>query len=106
MDDLGYGISKRRVTISTAGVVPGIEKLYEATDVSLAISLHAPNDELRNQLVPINKKYNIDTLLAACKKYVKNLGEKRTVTVEYTLINNVNDRFEHAHGYLACQRFS
>ena len=73
MDDLGYGISKRRVTISTAGVVPGIEKLYEATDVSLAISLHAPNDELRNQLVPINKKYNIDTLLAACMKHVKNL---------------------------------
>ena len=97
MDDLGYGISKRRVTISTAGVVPGIEKLYEATDVSLAISLHAPNDELRNQLVPINKKYNIDTLLAACMKYAKNLGEKRTVTVEYTLIDNVNDRFEHAH---------
>ncbi len=96
MDDLGYGISKRRVTISTAGVVPGIEKLYEATDVSLAISLHAPNDELRNQLVPINKKYNIDTLLAACLKYAKNLGEKRTVTVEYTLIDNVNDRFEHA----------
>ena len=96
MDDLGYGISKRKVTISTAGVVPGIEKLYENTDVSLAISLHAPNDALRSQLVPINKKYNIETLLAACSRYASNLGEKRTITVEYTLIDRVNDRAEHA----------
>ena len=96
MDDLGYGISKRKVTVSTAGVVPGIEKLYETTDVSLAISLHAPNDELRNQLVPINKKYNIETLLEVCSRYARNLGEKRTVTFEYTLINQVNDRAEHA----------
>ena len=59
MDDLGYGISKRKVTISTAGIVPGIEKLYATTDVSLAISLLAPNDDLRSQLVPINNKYNI-----------------------------------------------
>ena len=96
MDDMGYGISKRKVTISTAGVVPGIERLSEATDVSLAISLHAPNDELRSRLVPINKKYNIETLLAACSRYARNLGEKRTVTVEYTLINRVNDCLEHA----------
>ena len=96
MDDLGYGISKRKVTVSTAGVVPGIEKLCETTDVSLAISLHAPNDELRNELVPINKKYNIETLLEVCNRYATNLGEKRTVTVEYTVINNVNDKPEHA----------
>jgi 23S rRNA (adenine2503-C2)-methyltransferase len=96
MDDLGYGISKRKVTVSTAGVVPGIERLCELTDVSLAISLHAPNDELRNQLVPINRKYPIAQLLETCTRYARNLGEKRTITVEYTLIDNVNDKPEHA----------
>ena len=96
MDDLGYGISKRKVTISTSGVVPGIYKLIETTDASLAISLHAPNDELRNQLVPINRKYPIADLLEACKKYAKNLGEKRVITVEYTLIDGVNEQPEHA----------
>ncbi len=96
MDDLGYGISKRKVTISTAGVVPGIRKLCETTDVSLAISLHAPNDELRNELVPLNKKYPIAELLDICNKYASNLGEKRTVTVEYLLIGKVNDQNEHA----------
>ncbi len=96
MDDLGYGISKRKVTISTAGVVPGIERLCETTDASLAISLHAPNDELRNQLVPLNRKYPIAELLAVCRKYAKNLGDKRTVTVEYTLIDGINDHLEHA----------
>jgi 23S rRNA (adenine2503-C2)-methyltransferase len=96
MDDLGYGISKRKVTISTAGVVPGIEKLCETTDASLAISLHAPNDELRNTLVPLNKKYPIAELLAVCKKYANNLGDKRTITIEYTLMDNVNDKPEHA----------
>lgn len=96
MDDMGYGISKRKVTLSTAGVVPGIEKLKETTDCSLAISLHAPNDELRDQLVPINKKYPIAVLLAACKSYAENFGENRTVTVEYTVIDKVNDQPEHA----------
>lgn len=96
MDDLGYGISKRKVTVSTAGVVPGIEKLCESTDVSLAISLHAPNNPLRDQLVPINRKYPIEVLLEVCERYARNLGEKRTVTVEYTLINGVNDAPEHA----------
>lgn len=96
MHDLGYGISKRKVTISTAGVVPGIEKLCETTDVSLALSLHAPDDELRNELVPINRKYPLELLLRTCKTYAQNLGEKRTVTIEYTLIDNVNDRPEHA----------
>ncbi|MCB1646002.1 MAG: 23S rRNA (adenine(2503)-C(2))-methyltransferase RlmN [Pseudomonadales bacterium] len=96
MDDLGYGISKRKVTISTSGVVPGIEKLIKTTDASLAISLHAPNDELRNTLVPINKKYPIAQLLDVCTRYARNLGEKRTITVEYTLIDGINDQPEHA----------
>lgn len=96
MDDLGYGISKRKVTISTAGVVPGIKRLKETTDASLAISLHAPNDALRDQLVPINRKYPIAELLAACRDYAENLGEKRTITIEYTLLDGVNDRACHA----------
>jgi len=96
MDDLGYGISKRRVTISTAGVVPGIYQLAEHTDASLAISLHAPNDLLRNELVPINRKYPISELLAACRHYLSNLGDKRTITIEYTVIDKVNDQPAHA----------
>ncbi len=96
MDDLGYGISKRKVTISTAGVVPGIRKLADYTDASLAISLHAPNNELRNQLVPINRKYPIESLLSACQEYAGRLGRKRTITVEYTLIEGVNDQPAHA----------
>ncbi|MBV1877201.1 MAG: 23S rRNA (adenine(2503)-C(2))-methyltransferase RlmN [Pseudomonadales bacterium] len=96
MDDLGYGISKRKVTISTSGVVPGIKQLIETTDASLAISLHAPNDALRNQLVPINKKYPIAELLAACKAYAVNLGDKRTITVEYILLDKVNEQPKHA----------
>ena len=74
MDDHAFGLSKRRVTVSTAGVVPGIEKLQQHTDVSLAISLHAPSDELRTKLVPINKKYPIAQLLAACRDYVEYLA--------------------------------
>ena len=96
-DDLAYGISKRRVTISTAGVVPAIYELAKVTDVSLAISLHAPNDALRSELVPINRKYGIAELIAACNHYVGNLGEKRTLTMEYTLMKGVNDGLEQAH---------
>ena len=96
MDDLGYGISKRKVTISTAGVVPGIRRLKETTDASLAISLHAPNDALRDQLVPINRKYPIAMLLDACRDYAENLGEKRTITIEYILLDGINDQAEHA----------
>ncbi len=101
MDDLGYGISKRKVTLSTSGVVPMIDKLGEVLDVSLALSLHAPNDELRNQLVPINKKYPLEMLLAACRRYVSRLGEKRVLTVEYTLLKDVNDQPEHAEEMIA-----
>jgi 23S rRNA (adenine2503-C2)-methyltransferase len=96
MVDLAFGISKRRVTVSTAGVVPGIYKLAQATDVSLAISLHAPFDELRDQLVPLNRKYPIAELLAACRHYVEGLGDRRSLTMEYTLLKGVNDSLEHA----------
>ncbi|MDG1579953.1 23S rRNA (adenine(2503)-C(2))-methyltransferase RlmN [Pseudomonas sp. GOM6] len=101
MDDLGYGISKRKVTLSTSGVVPMIDKLATVTDVSLALSLHAPNDELRNQLVPLNKKYPLDVLLASCRRYIEGLGEKRFLTVEYTLLKDVNDQPEHAAQMIA-----
>ena len=96
MDDLAFGISKRRVTISTAGVVPAIYDLAEVTDVSLAVSLHAPDDALRDELVPINRKYPLGELLAACRHYVAGLGERRALTVEYTLIKGVNDSLAQA----------
>ncbi len=95
LEDNAYGLSKRRVTLSTSGVIPALDRLKEVSDVSLALSLHAPNDELRNKLVPINRKYPIKELLAACKRYVS--GEtKRKVTVEYVLLDGVNDKPQHA----------
>jgi len=96
MDDNAYNLSKRRVTVSTAGVVPAIDRLSLITDVSLAISLHAPNDLLRNELVPVNKKYNIDTLVDACNRYLENLSDKRVITMEYTMIDGINDQTKHA----------
>jgi 23S rRNA (adenine2503-C2)-methyltransferase len=96
MDDLAFGISKRRVTVSTAGVVPAIYRLAGISDVSLAISLHAPTDALRDELVPLNRKYPLETLLAACRHYVEGLGERRSLTMEYTLLKGVNDSLEHA----------
>lgn len=96
MEDNAYCLSKRRVTLSTAGVVPAIDKLGEVTDVSLAVSLHAPNDALRDVLVPINKRYPIDELVAACNRYMDKLNDKRVITVEYTLIDGINDQPEHA----------
>jgi 23S rRNA (adenine2503-C2)-methyltransferase len=101
MDDLGYGISKRKVTLSTSGVAPMIDKLGEVTDVALALSLHAPNDALRNMLVPINRKYPLSVVLDACKRYIGRLGEKRYLTVEYTLLKGVNDQPEHASELVA-----
>ena len=98
MDDNAYGLSKRWVTLSTAGVVPALDRLGDVTDVSLAISLHAPNDELRNKLVPINKKYPIAMLLDSAKRYIEGLPDnRRKITIEYTLIDQVNDRPQHAH---------
>lgn len=96
MDDLGYGISKRKVTLSTSGVAPMIDELAKVIDVSLALSLHAPNDELRSQLIPLNKKYPLDVVLDACNRYISRLGEKRVLTIEYTLLKDVNDQPEHA----------
>lgn len=94
-DDFGFGLASRRVTLSTAGLVPQIRALRERTDVALAVSLHAPTDELRNQLVPLNKKYNLEQLLGACKDYVHGRKGMR-ITIEYTLIDGMNDRPEHA----------
>jgi len=96
MDDFCYGLSKRRVTLSTSGVVPKLRELAGVSDVSLAVSLHAPNDALRNELVPINKKYPIAELMDACKYYMDSLADRRKLTVEYTLIDKVNDEMEHA----------
>src|SRR5690606_13604229 len=96
MDDNAYGLSKRRVTLSTSGVVPMMDKLGDVTDVSLAVSLHAPNDELRNQLVPINKKYPLKELLAATNRYLGKLPDRRKATIEYTMMEGVNDELEHA----------
>lgn len=96
MEDNAYGLSKRRVTLSTAGVVPALDKLAEVSDVSLAVSLHAPNDELRNELVPINRRYPINELIDSCNRYLDSLNDKRVATVEYTLIAGVNDQPEHA----------
>ncbi len=104
MDDLGYGISKRKVTLSTSGVVPMIEQLGKDTDVALALSLHAPNNALRNQLVPLNKKYPLEVLLPACNRYIAGLGDKRFLTIEYTLIKDVNDQPEHAEELVALLR--
>lgn len=96
MHDNAYGLSKRRVTLSTSGVVPRIYELVKRTDVSLAISLHAPNNELRNELVPINRKYPIEELLEACQHYLDNLPDKRHITIEYTVMAGVNDQESHA----------
>jgi len=96
MDDNCYGLSKRRVTISTSGVVPGIRKLRGLTDASLALSLHAPNDELRDQIVPINRKYPIKEVLASVNDYLESLPDNRVVTIEYLLISGINDHRQHA----------
>jgi len=95
MDDLGYDLSRRRVTLSTSGLVPQIYKLAEECNVALAVSLHAPNDELRNELVPINRKHPIDELLAACWHYIERQNG-RSVTFEYVMLDGVNDKAEHA----------
>ena len=95
-DDEAYGLSKRRVTISTSGVVPALYRLAEATDVSLAVSLHAPNDEVRSSIVPLNNKYPIAELLPACRNYIEGKPHRR-ITWEYVMLDGVNDHEEHAH---------
>lgn len=98
LDDFAYGLSKRRVTLSTSGVVPALDNLSKMIDVALAISLHAPNDELRDEIVPINKKYNIKTLIDSVNRYlsVSNANHGK-VTIEYVMLDHVNDGIEHAH---------
>lgn len=95
-DDLAYGLSRRRVTLSTSGVVPALYRLREVSDVSLAVSLHAPSDELRNQLVPLNRKYPIAELLEACRHYIAGKPHRR-ITWEYVMLDGVNDSDAHAH---------
>jgi len=96
MEDCAYGLSKRKVTISTSGVVPAIDKLKDYTNASLAISLHAPNDELRSQIMPINNKYPIKELLRSVQGYMDSLSDKRVPVIEYTMIAGVNDHRQHA----------
>ncbi|GAB57754.1 bifunctional tRNA (adenosine(37)-C2)-methyltransferase TrmG/ribosomal RNA large subunit methyltransferase RlmN [Rheinheimera nanhaiensis] len=97
LEDFGFGLSKRRVTLSTSGVVPALDLLREKIDVALAISLHAPNNELRNELVPVNRKYPMEEFLAASRRYVANSKANDKVTVEYVMLEGVNDSMEQAH---------
>lgn len=98
-DDFGFGLANKRVTVSTSGLIPQIDQLQADADVSLAVSLHAPTDALRNQLVPLNKKYPIKPLLEACKRFVAGKRKAR-ITFEYTLIDGVNDQPEHARALI------
>ena len=103
LDDFGFGLSKRRVTLSTSGVVPALDKLGDMIDVALAISLHAPTDAIRDEIMPINKKYNIETFLASVRRYMeKSNANQGRVTVEYVLLDHVNDGTEHAHQLAEC----
>ena len=95
-DDLGYGLASKRVTLSTAGMVPMIDRLAVESDVALAVSLHAANDELRTELVPLNKKYPIAELMAACARYLSANPKRDSITFEYTMMRGVNDQPEHA----------
>ena len=100
LDDHGYGLSRRRVTVSTSGVVPMIERLQNDCPVALAVSLHAPNDALRDELVPLNRKYPIDELLTACQAYLT-AAPRDFITYEYCMLDGVNDTDEHARQLIA-----
>ena len=99
LDDSAYGLSRRRVTLSTSGMVPAMDKLKEDCPVALAVSLHAPNDALRDIIVPINKKYPLKELMAACNRYLEK-APRDFVTFEYVMLDNVNDTVEHAYQLL------
>jgi 23S rRNA (adenine2503-C2)-methyltransferase len=99
MDDFTFGLSKRRVTISTSGVVPAIYRLTQICDASLAVSLHAVTDELRDELVPINKKYPLKELMEACRDNA-NIAQRRTVTFEYVMLDGINDSMQDARGLI------
>ncbi|AEP29158.1 ribosomal RNA large subunit methyltransferase N [Glaciecola nitratireducens FR1064] len=98
LDDYGFGLSKRRVTLSTSGVVPALDMLGDQIDVALAISLHAPDDKLRDEIVPVNKKYPIEEFLAGVRRYLaKSKANQGKVTVEYVMLNHINDSTDQAH---------
>jgi len=97
MDDFAYGLSKRRITVSTAGVIPAMARLAEISDVRLAVSLHAANDELRDQLVPLNKKYPLTELREACTQFLDKQSARSRITFEYVMLEGVNDSEKHAH---------
>ena len=100
LEDFAYGLSKRRVTLSTSGIVPMMDKLSDVIDVSLAVSLHATNEELRNELVPVNKKYPLKDLMAACQRFLAKFqadGGRRKVTMEYVMLAGINDQAVHAY---------
>lgn len=99
MDDFSFGLSKRRVTISTSGVVPAMYRLTQVCDVSLAVSLHAVTDELRDELVPINKKYPLKELMEACRDNAK-IAPRRTITFEYVMLDGINDSMQDARGLI------
>ena len=103
LDDHAYGLSRRRVTISTSGIVPAMDRLREQMPVALAVSLHAPNDALRDELVPINRKYPLKELMAACKRYVQD-GPRDFITFEYVMLEGINDQPEHAEQLLRLTR--
>ena len=103
LDDNAYGLSRRRVTVSTSGVVPGMDRLAEECPVALAVSLHASNDALRDQLVPVNRKYPIKDLIAACNRYLDK-APRDFVTFEYVMLEGVNDSDRHAHELVALSR--
>jgi 23S rRNA (adenine2503-C2)-methyltransferase len=96
LDDNAYGLSRRRVTLSTSGLVPAMDRLKEDCPVALAVSLHAPNDALRDEIVPINKKYPLKDLMAACNRYLEK-APRDFVTFEYVMLDGINDTLEHAH---------
>ena len=103
LDDHGYGLSRRRVTVSTSGVVPMIDRLARDCPVALAVSLHAPQDMLRSNLVPLNKKYPIAELLEACTRY-QSVAPRDFITFEYCMLDGVNDQPEHAHQLVALMK--
>jgi 23S rRNA (adenine2503-C2)-methyltransferase len=103
LDDDAYGLSRRRVTLSTSGLVPAIDRLRDACPVALAVSLHAPNDELRDKLVPLNRKYPLAELLDACGRYLA-FAPRDFITFEYCMLDGVNDEPEHARQLVALVR--
>ncbi len=96
MDDFAYGLSKRRVTVSTAGVVPAMDRLGDTLDMRLAVSLHATNNALRDELVPVNKKYPLEELMAACRRFIDKQNTRSRITFEYVMLDGINDQPEHA----------